>query len=54
MTEPPPTAPDAELSARLAQALEEKRHTLAWDARAAGQRALEVLVLARLVQDLAG
>jgi hypothetical protein len=40
--------------ARLAQALEEKRHTLAWDARAAGQRALEVLVLVRLVQDLAG
>jgi hypothetical protein len=40
--------------ARLVQVLEEKRHTLAWDARAAGRRALEVLVLVRLVQDLAG
>jgi hypothetical protein len=37
----------------LADALEQKGHTLTWDVRRAGQRMLELLVLVRLATDLA-
>ncbi|HTU22941.1 MAG TPA: hypothetical protein VMG10_33190 [Gemmataceae bacterium] len=38
--------------APLAESLEQKRHTLRWDTRAAGQHLLQTAVLARMAQDL--
>jgi hypothetical protein len=43
----------AERIAPLAEALEQKSHTLRWDWRAAGQQLLQLAVLVRMAQDLA-
>lgn len=42
----------AERIAPLAEILEQKSHTLRWDARAAGQHLLQAAVLTRMAQDL--